>query len=435
MLDALLTDPQRAAAGRCAAWTPRPSRADGAESRPTLARRPGESPLPRRSEAVRRHVVDRGEARRAWPRLHRLIETHSSARGGSTEHSNDVSGWAHGRRSTWRSPRRGSRLGDLRSARSARRGERAAAGRISRRGDDDRRQLVSRTAGGAPTSDDRSAPAGSGRNRLVAPPSLRGVPGHRRARRHHAAVTRSPGRSRNAGPTPVRHLWPAAKPEARTPEARRVAIASVGFREPRFGSRLAGRSGCMTRVGDAASIGMFRIVACVSALTWASQSAAPHQFGDDEAGTAFQHLLELVVGGHPLRVLVAERAGTLEQIALDLVEQVRARASTRPSIATPAFSRVSRRASTTCDFSMSLGPISSRSGTPRSSHSENFQPGRSSRSSSVTRMPAVDELVLDLERARQHRLAPVLAADRHDHHLVRRHCAAAAPARCRRRAS
>jgi hypothetical protein len=49
---------------------------------------------------------------------------------------------------------------------------------------------------------------------------------------------------------------------------------------------------------------------------------------------------------------------------------------------------VSRRASTTCDFSMSFGPISSRSGTPRSSHSLNFQPGRlRSRSSSITRTP------------------------------------------------
>ena len=48
----------------------------------------------------------------------------------------------------------------------------------------------------------------------------------------------------------------------------------------------------------------------------------------------------------------------------------------------------SNGASSTADFSMSFGPISTRIGTPRSSHSENFQPGRSSRSSSVTRMPA-----------------------------------------------
>jgi hypothetical protein len=46
-----------------------------------------------------------------------------------------------------------------------------------------------------------------------------------------------------------------------------------------------------------------------------------------------------------------------------------------PSIAVGSFSRVSRRASRTCDFSMSFGPISRRSGTPRISHSANFHPG------------------------------------------------------------
>ncbi len=45
--------------------------------------------------------------------------------------------------------------------------------------------------------------------------------------------------------------------------------------------------------------------------------------------------------------------------------------------------------STTCCFSRSFGPISRRTGTPRISHSENFQPGvYSSRASSITRMPA-----------------------------------------------
>ncbi len=53
-----------------------------------------------------------------------------------------------------------------------------------------------------------------------------------------------------------------------------------------------------------------------------------------------------------------------------------------------AFSRVSRRAEKTWAFSMSFGPISSRSGTPRSSHSANFQPGEfSSVASSFTRTP------------------------------------------------
>ena len=45
------------------------------------------------------------------------------------------------------------------------------------------------------------------------------------------------------------------------------------------------------------------------------------------------------------------------------------------------FSRESRRTSTPWLLARSRGPSSRRSGTPRSSHSENFQPGRSSRSS------------------------------------------------------
>ena len=49
-------------------------------------------------------------------------------------------------------------------------------------------------------------------------------------------------------------------------------------------------------------------------------------------------------------------------------------------------------------------------------------------------MPRVNELLLDLLRVRQDGLAPVLAADRHDHDLIRRNARAAARARCRRRA-
>jgi hypothetical protein len=53
------------------------------------------------------------------------------------------------------------------------------------------------------------------------------------------------------------------------------------------------------------------------------------------------------------------------------------------------FSRVSRRAAKTVCFSMSRGPISSRTGTPRISYSANFQPGvLLSSASSLTRMPA-----------------------------------------------
>ena len=48
----------------------------------------------------------------------------------------------------------------------------------------------------------------------------------------------------------------------------------------------------------------------------------------------------------------------------------------------------SRRAMQHCSFSMSLGPISTRRGTPRISYSANFQPGALSLSSSFTRTPA-----------------------------------------------
>ena len=54
-----------------------------------------------------------------------------------------------------------------------------------------------------------------------------------------------------------------------------------------------------------------------------------------------------------------------------------------------ALTRVSRRAANTAAFSMSLGPISRRSGTPRISYSANFHPGVwLSSASSFTRMPA-----------------------------------------------
>ena len=63
----------------------------------------------------------------------------------------------------------------------------------------------------------------------------------------------------------------------------------------------------------------------------------------------------------------------------------------------------------TCDFSMSFGPISSRSGTPRSSHSANFQPGVFVAIVERDADARGFELLLDLERFRQHRFAPVVA--------------------------
>ena len=176
--------------------------------------------------------------------------------------------------STWRSRRRGSRLGHLRPARGARSGERAAAGRISRRGDDDRRQLVPRTTGGGIL---QNGSGGHHRGRLVAPASCRSIPGHRDARRHHP-----PSRPRQ---------------ENREALARSAAGVLAGAQRPLSGRRTlsrisrttlqrwpGGRSGCTIHAGDGASIGMFRIVACVSAFTWASQSASPHQLATTKPG-------------------------------------------------------------------------------------------------------------------------------------------------------
>ena len=55
---------------------------------------------------------------------------------------------------------------------------------------------------------------------------------------------------------------------------------------------------------------------------------------------------------------------------------------------TKVFSPVSRRAMQHWSFSMSLGPISTRRGTPRISYSANFQPGLCSLSSILARSPA-----------------------------------------------
>ena len=223
----------------------------------------------------------------------------------------------------------------------------------------------------------------------------------------------------------VRHSdpWspgPAPQKPAPSPRRARSLKPVIRFREPGLGHCRPARSGRRRPRARRASSGMLRIVACVSVLIWASHVASPHQGAMTKPGTALHRLAERVPAADALRVLLAERQRALEQRPLDVARAARRPAPASPSIGTPIFSRVSRRASSTCDFSMSFGPISSRSGTPRSSHSENFQPGRSSRSSSVTRMPAAASSLLDLLRPRQHRLAPVLAADRHDDDLIGR---------------
>ena len=64
--------------------------------------------------------------------------------------------------------------------------------------------------------------------------------------------------------------------------------------------------------------------------------------------------------------------------------------STMPEREVSFFSPVSRRATTHIPFSMSLGPISRRSGIPRISASANLNPGLLSVRSHFTRRPAAE---------------------------------------------
>ena len=114
-------------------------------SRADWPEHPQSSPLPDEPETVRRHVSTGGDAL-SLAALHRLIET-IRQREAATE-GQQRREWMGARATVHVAlARRGSRLGiyDLREALEA--ASRAAAGRISRRGDDDRRQLVPRTAG------------------------------------------------------------------------------------------------------------------------------------------------------------------------------------------------------------------------------------------------------------------------------------------------
>jgi hypothetical protein len=90
----------------------------------------------------------------------------------------------------------------------------------------------------------------------------------------------------------------------------------------------------------------------------------------------------------------------LEQRALISSSNSRIPPAGRPRQA--LLSRASRRATITADFSMSLSDLEAQRH-PAKLPPENFQPGRSSRSSSVTRMPAAAARAESL-RTRQNRL-------------------------------
>ena len=119
------------------------------------------------------------------------------------------------------------------------------------------------------------------------------------------------------------------------------------------------------------------------------------------------------------RVLVAERRACSSRPACDSVSSSATRAVTFPR-GVCSFSPVSRGASVTWSASRSRGPSSIRTGTPRSSHSLNLKPGRSSSRSSTVR---------GARPGRRRSAAPppglepalvVALVDRHDHHLDRR---------------
>ena len=102
--------------------------------------------------------------------------------------------------------------------------------------------------------------------------------------------------------------------------------------------------------------------------------------------------------------------------------------------ATVIFSPVSRRAMTHCSFSMSLGPISTRTGTPFISYSANFQPGELSQSSILT--PHAGRLQPVQQSWRAASSTPGLCGGHgDDHHLDGGDAGEAAPGRCRRRGS
>ncbi len=207
----------------------------------------------------------------------------------------------------------------------------------------------------------------------------------------------------------------------------------IGTRKPGFSSsvclREPGLDGGLGAALDAGPAdtrgdpsGMLRSVACVSALMAASHSALPHQGATTKPGRPSMASPGTRPTSPTLEVCSSrKRRARAEQVRLNRLEQCRAPASSRSVNGIGAFSRVSRRAENTCPFSMSLGPISRRSGTPRSSHSANFQPGEfSSLASSLTRTPRAVSSSRMASAFGQHGLLPVAAWNRHDDHLIRR---------------
>ena len=222
------------------------------------------------------------------------------------------------------------------------------------------------------------ARAGPRRRRLVAHPPGRPCSARsRRAREAHRAPRADEARSARGGPRPPSSLLrPAEVARVRSVRLREVRARDAGLAAPH-----AHAAGAVLerQVAD-------RRLRVGLDLVLALGGPAPRR--DDEAGAAFHDLHELVVRGRSRWCAprgTSPRGRTGSSGSRRAAPAIRAAS---PSREADSFSRVSRRASITWPFSMSFGPISRRTGTPRSSHSANFQPGvYASRSSSITRTP------------------------------------------------
>ena len=109
--------------------------------------------------------------------------------------------------------------------------------------------------------------------------------------------------------------------------------------------------------------------------------AAPHSL--DKAGLVLGCVNELIKCCCRECLFLSVFKSTVIHIVVDCNHKVSTN-GTSSSIETNAFSRVSRRTTTHWFFSISLGPISTLTGTPFISYSANFQPGAWSEESSFT---------------------------------------------------
>ena len=121
-------------------------------------------------------------------------------------------------------------------------------------------------------------------------------------------------------------------------------------------------------------------------LQLARQLPAPH--GLDKPAVLGLEGLGLLQGVGLEDVLLQVLLGPLVQAVVDGIQRWRGRSVSNSSRLMKTFSPLSRRTRTHWFFSMSLGPISTRRGTPFISYSAAFQPMDWSEESILARMPA-----------------------------------------------